>query len=209
MTITVLAKQVPDPEAIIEIEANGKGLAIEQKYITNLFDEYALEEALRIKQKLGAKVRVITLGGPKATEVLRKAIAMGADEVLLLDDVAFQEGDGFTTARALSKAIAIDMPELIICGRQGIDEDRGEVGPMVAEFLDLPLVGSVTKLDVQEGTLVVERTMEGSREVIEVSLPAVITAQKGLNEPRIPSGHGSDEGHEGRDSPGDPCGAGT
>ena len=186
MKITVLVKQVPDPEAIIEVEAGGKGLAIEQKYVVNLFDEYAVEEALRIKEKVGAKVKVIALGSPKATEVLRKAMAMGADEVSLLEDQAFQAGDGYATALALSKAVAREVPDLILCGRQGIDEDRGEVGAMVAEFLGLPHVGSVTKVDVEEGRVVVERTMEGSREVVEVVLPAVLTAQKGLNEPRIP-----------------------
>jgi electron transfer flavoprotein beta subunit len=186
MRITVLVKQTPDPEAAIEVERDGLGLAIEQRYATNLFDEYAVEEALRFKERLGAKVKVITLGGPKATEVLRKAIAVGVEEVLLLEDAAFQAGDGYATALALSRAIAREMPDLILCGRQGIDEDRAEVGPMVAEFLDLPHVGNATKIDAAGGKLVVERTMEGAHEVVEVALPAVITAQKGLNEPRIP-----------------------
>jgi electron transfer flavoprotein beta subunit len=186
MKIAVLVKQVPDPEAAIEVEAGGKGLTIEQKYSTNLFDEFAMEEALRIKEKLGAKVKAITLGGPKATEVLRKAIAMGADEVLFLEDEAFQAGDGYATALALSRAIAHEMPDLILCGRQGIDEDRSEVGPMVAEFLDLPHVGNATKIEVGDAKAVVERIMEGAHETVEVALPAVIAAQKGLNEPRIP-----------------------
>jgi electron transfer flavoprotein beta subunit len=111
---------------------------------------------------------------------------MGADEVLLLEDPAFQEGDGYSTALALSKAVAMEPADLILCGRQAIDDDRGEVGPMVAQFLNLPHVGGIVKLDVTEGIAVAERAIEGGREVVEVSLPAVMTAQKGLNEPRVP-----------------------
>ncbi len=187
MRITVLVKQVPDPEAAIEVEAGGKGLNIEQKFATNLFDDYAVEQALRIKEKTGATVKAATLGGAKATEALRKAIAMGVDDVLFLEDAAFQGGDSFATALALSKAIAREMPDLVLCGRQGIDEDKAEVGPMVAEFLNLPHVGSVTKVDVGDAKVVVERSMEGAREVVEVALPAVITSQKGPEEPRVPA----------------------
>ena len=186
MTIIVLVKQVPDPEAFVVVQADEKGLTVEQKFVTNLFDEYAIEEALRIKEKHGGKVRIISLGGPKAAEVLRTGLAMGADEVLLLEDPAFQEGDGYSTALALSRAIAMEPADLILCGRQAIDDDRGEVGPMVAQFLNLPHVGGITKLDVAEGAAVAERAIEGGKEVVEVSLPAVMTAQKGLNEPRVP-----------------------
>jgi electron transfer flavoprotein beta subunit len=186
MTIIVLAKQVPDSEASIEVQANGKELSIEQKFATNLFDEYAIEEALRIKEKHGGKVKIITLGGPKATEVLRSGIAMGADEVLLLEDAAFQEGDGYSTALALSKAVAKEPFDVLLCGRQALDYDRSEVGTMVAQFLDLAHVGGITKLDLAEGKAVAERPIEGRREIVEVSLPAVFTVQKGLNEPRVP-----------------------
>ena len=186
MTIVVLAKQVPDPEALVEVRSGGKELEIEQKFTTNLFDEFAIEEALRIREKHGGKVTVITLGGPKATELLRTALAMGADDVLFLEDPAFLEGDGYATALTLSKAIARQGADLVLCGRQAIDDDRGEVGPMVAEFLGLPHVGAVLKLDIGDGTARAERAVEGGREVVEVTLPAVITAAKGLNEPRVP-----------------------
>jgi electron transfer flavoprotein beta subunit len=186
MNIVVLAKQVPDPEAYVEIVSEGKSIEIEQKFASNLFDDVALEEALRIREKHGGKVKVITLGSDKAVEVLRTGISMGADEALLLDDEAFQQGDGSSTALALSKAAALEAFDIILCGRQAIDDDRAEVGPMVAQFLNLPHVGSIVKLDVEDGKAVAESAIEGGREVVEVVLPAVFTAERGLNEPRTP-----------------------
>lgn len=186
MNIVVLAKQVPDPEAYIEIVSDGKALQIEQKFASNLFDEYAIEEALRIKEKHGGKVKVITLGGGKATEMARTAIAMGADEAILLENAAFLDGDGYATALALSKAVGLEPFDIIFCGKQAIDDDRAEVGQMVAQFLNLPHVGGITKLEIAEGTASAECPIEGGKEVIEVPLPAVFTATKGLNEPRVP-----------------------
>jgi electron transfer flavoprotein beta subunit len=186
MNIVVLAKQVPDPEAYVEIVGEGRAIEIEQKYSSNLFDEIALEEALQIREKHGGKVKIISLGSGKAVEVLRTGISMGADEALLLEDQAFQNGDGMSTARALSKAIALEAFDIVLCGRQAIDDDRGEVGPMVAQFLGLPHVGNIVRLDVNEGKAVAESAMEGGREIVEVLLPAVFTAERGLNEPRTP-----------------------
>jgi electron transfer flavoprotein beta subunit len=186
MNIVVLAKQVADPEAYIEIVSDGKGLQIEQKFASNLFDEYAIEEALRIKEKQGGKVKVITLGGGKATEMARTAIAMGADEAVLLEDQAFFDGDGYATALALSKAVGLEPFDIILCGKQAIDDDRAEVGQMVAQFLNLPHVGGITNLEIAEGKAIAECPIEGGKEVIEVPLPAVFTATKGLNEPRVP-----------------------
>ena len=185
MNIVVLAKQVPDPEAFIELRGDGTKLEIEPKFATNLFDEFALEEALRIREKHGGKIRVITLGAGKATEVLRTGIAMGADEALLLEDEAFLNGDGYATALALSRAVAREPFDLILCGRQAIDDDRAEVGPMVAQFLDLPHAGGIMKLDINDGRATAECAIEGGREILEIPLPAVFTAQKGLNEPRV------------------------
>jgi electron transfer flavoprotein beta subunit len=186
MNIVVLAKQVPDPEAFVTIGGDGKELDIEQKFATNLFDDFALEEALRIKEKHGGKVKVITLGNGKASEVVRTGLAMGADEAILLEDEAFLNGDGFSIALALSKAAALEAFDIILCGKQAIDDDRGEVGPMVAQFLGLPHVGSIVKFDVADGKAMVESEIEGGKAVVEVILPAVFTAQKGLNEPRAP-----------------------
>jgi electron transfer flavoprotein beta subunit len=185
MNIVVLAKQVPDPEAYVEVRTDGSKLEIEQKFAANVFDEYALEEAVRIKEKHGGTVRVITLGGGKATEIVRTGIAMGADEGLLLDDDAFLDGDGYATALALSRAITREPFDIIICGKQAIDDDRGEVGQMVAQFLGIPHVGSVTKLDITDGKAISESPTEGGRTISETPLPALFTAQKGLNEPRV------------------------
>ncbi len=184
MTIIVLVKQVPDPEAFVEIAGDGKELRVEQKFTTNLFDDVALEEALRIRQKHGGKVKVISLGTGKAVEVLRNGIAMGADEALLLDDEALLNGDGYSTALALSRAAAQEPFQILLCGRQAVDDDRAEIGPMVAQFLDLPHVGGVVKLDVEEGGARAECATEAGREVVEVSLPAVFVVERGLNEPR-------------------------
>lgn len=185
MNIVVLAKQVPDPEAFVEVRTDGTKLEIEQKFASNVFDEYALEEAVRIKEMHGGTVRVITLGGGKATEIVRTGIAMGADEGVLLDDEAFFDGDGYVTALALSRAIQKNPFDIILCGRQAIDDDRGEVGQMVAQFLGIPHVGGVTKLDITDGRVIAESPSEGGKTISETPLPALFTAQKGLNEPRV------------------------
>ncbi|MCG2739244.1 MAG: electron transfer flavoprotein subunit beta/FixA family protein [Syntrophaceae bacterium] len=186
MNVVVLVKQIPDPEALVAIGGDGVSLDIEQKFAMNLFDEFAIEEALRIKAKHAGKVKVITLGSRKAIEALRTGIAMGADEAVLLEDEAFLAGDGYATALVLSRAIAKEPFDIILCGRQAIDDDRGEVGPMVAQFLGLPHVGGIVKLDVADGRAVAEVAVEGGKETVEVQLPALFTAQKGLNEPRVP-----------------------
>lgn len=186
MNIVVLVKQIPDPEALVAIGGDGVSLDIEQKFTLNLFDEFAIEEALRIKAKHTGKVKVIALGTNKAVEALRTGIAMGADEAMLLEDEAFSDGDGYATALALSRAIAKGPVDIILCGRQAIDADRGEVGQMVAQFLGLAHVGGIVKLDVADGKAVAEVAVEGGTETVEVQLPAIFTAQKGLNEPRVP-----------------------
>ena len=163
MNVVVLAKQVPDAEAAIEIKGEGARLEIEQKFATSIFDEFALEEALRIRERHGGRVKVVTLGAGKATEVLRTGIAMGADEALLLDHAAFLDGDGYATALALSRAVAKAPCDIVLCGKQAIDDDRGEVGPMVAQFLGLPHVGGVVKLDLARGKAVAESLTEGGK----------------------------------------------
>jgi electron transfer flavoprotein beta subunit len=186
MNIVVLVKQVPDPEALVSIGGDGARLEIEQKFTMSLFDEFALEEALRIKAKHTGKVKVISLGTSKAVEVLRTGIAMGADEAVLLEDAAFSGSDCYTTALALSRMVAREPFDIILCGRQAMDDDSGEVGQMVAQFLGLPHVGGIVKLDIEEGKAIAEVSVEGGKEVVEVRLPALFTAQKGLNEPRVP-----------------------
>ena len=203
MNIVVLAKQVPDAEALIEIKGAGERLEIEQKFAMSLFDEFALEEALRIKERTGGRVKVITLGTGKATEVLRTGIAMGVDEALLLDHEAFLGGDGYATALALSRAIAKEACDIVLCGKQAVDDDRGEVGPMVAQFLGLPHVGSVVKLDIADGKAMAESLVEGGRVVVGGG------ASRGLYRPERTERaegaphHGRDEGDEGPDTEGD------
>jgi electron transfer flavoprotein beta subunit len=186
MNVVVLVKQIPDPEALVAIGGDGQSLDIEQKFALNMFDEFAIEEALRIKAKHPGKVKVMALGSGKAIEALRTGIAMGADEAMLLEDEAFLDGDGYATALALSRAIAKEPVDIILCGRQAIDADRGEVGQMVAQLLGLPHVGGIVKLDVADGKAIAEVAVEGGKETVQVQLPAVFTAQKGLNEPRVP-----------------------
>ncbi len=187
MNIVVLVKQVPDSEAKIEIQPDGSGLEIENKHELNYFDELAIEEALKIKEDAGGIVTLVTLGPKSSVDVLRKGMAMGADETIHLDDVAFEGGDGFCTAKVLARAIEQISYDLIIAGRKATDEDAAEVGPMVAEFLKIPHVSGIIDLELSEdhGSVVVEREIEGGKEVLRCFLPALLTAQKGLNEPRV------------------------
>ncbi len=189
MDVIVLVKRVPDPEAQIEVKGDGTGVAVEERYVMNFFDNLAVEEAIRIKEKVGGKVTAITLGPPSSVEVLRTALAMGVDEAILVEDEAFQGEDEFATARVLAKVVESLPHDLILCGREAFDDSSGIVGSLVGKFLGLPVVTMITKLEVypEEGRVEVERDVEEGREVLSVSLPAVLTAQKGLNEPRVPS----------------------
>jgi electron transfer flavoprotein beta subunit len=188
MHILVLVKQVPDTEAIIRAQSDTQ-LDIENKYALNFFDEFAVEEALRIKEKVGeGTVTVLTLGSKKATDALRRGIAMGADEAFQIEDPALQEGDGYTTARVLATFVEGRDYDLILCGKQAIDDDSGAVGPALAQFLGIPYLTSIVELKIvaDKREAQAAREIEGGREIVTCSLPALFTAQKGLNEPRIP-----------------------
>ncbi|MBI5166557.1 MAG: electron transfer flavoprotein subunit beta/FixA family protein [candidate division NC10 bacterium] len=191
MKIIVCLKQVPDTAATIKVKPDGSGVETEGiTYVINPYDEFALEEALRIKERLGeGEVTVITLGPPKAKEALRTALAMGADKGVHLSDPAFEGGDSYATAKALARAIQGLPYDLILCGKQAVDDDAAQVGPAMAELLGLPQACVITKLEIDANRkkAVVHRQIEGASEIMEVSLPAVFTAQKGLNEPRYPS----------------------
>lgn len=189
MHIVVLVKQVPDSEATVQVKADGSAVEIEDRYTLNFFDSLAVEEALRIKEQVGSVlVTVITLGGQKAIEALRTGLAMGADQAVVLDDPAFAGGDEYATATALAAAIKGMQVDLILCGKEAFDDSSGIVGPLVAEFLGIPHVTSVVKVDItpEKGSAVIEREIEGGKEVIKVSLPVLLSAQKGLNEARVP-----------------------
>jgi len=188
LNILVFIKQVADTEARILIKSDNKSLEIENKYNLNFFDEFAVEEAIRLKTKLkDSKVIVCTCGGKKAIEALRTAIAMGADQAYLIDNTDVDTEDPLITAKILAGYAKKEGFDIILCGRQAIDDENGAIGPMVAEFLNIPHISAIMKLDVKdEKHMIVERDAEGARQTFEVELPALFTTQKGINEPRVP-----------------------
>jgi electron transfer flavoprotein beta subunit len=189
MNIIVCIKQVPETtEVKINPETNTlirEGV----KSIINPFDMYAIEEGLRFKEKLGAKVMVISMGPPQAEAALREAISMGVDEGVLICDRAFAGSDTWATSYTLSAAIKkIGAFDLILCGKQASDGDTAQVGPGISTHLDIPQVTYVKKIEeVKDKTMRVERMMEEGYEIIETSLPALLTVVKEINEPRLPS----------------------
>jgi electron transfer flavoprotein beta subunit len=192
MNSIVCLKEVPDTETRIEVR-DGKVVEEGIQYVVNPYDEFALEEALKWQEEVGGKVTLVSLGPERARESILKGLAMGADEVYQLSDEAFLGGDAYATAKALAAAIkALGEYDVIFCGKQAVDADNAAVGVMLAEMLDLPHVSVVSKLeiDAEAKSARAERDIEGGREVIELPLPAVVTAQKGLNEPRYPSFRG-------------------
>jgi electron transfer flavoprotein beta subunit len=187
--IAVLIKQVPDSEAAVQVKADGSGVEIEDRYTLNFFDSLAVEEALRIKEQGGdTLVTIITLGAQKAVEALRTGLAMGADQAILLDDPAFVDGDEYASATVLAAALKGMQVDLILCGREAFDDSSGVVGPLVAEFLGIPHVTSVVKLELSadKQSALIEREIEGGKEMLKVPLPVLVSAQKGLNEARVP-----------------------
>jgi electron transfer flavoprotein beta subunit len=189
MNIVVCLKQVPGTTEV-KIDPNTNTL-IRQGIpnIINPFDTYALEEAVRLKEKHGGKVTVITMGPSQADAALREAVSLGADEVVLLSDRAFSGADTWATANTLTKAILkLGSHDLIICGRQTIDGDTGQVGPEMAEMLNVPFIAYVSKIEeIKEKYLRVSRMVEDGHEVLETTLPAIITVAKEINVPRLPS----------------------
>ncbi len=192
MNSIVCLKEVPDTETRIEVRS-GKVVEEGIQYVVNPYDEFALEEALKWQEQLGGKVTLVCLGPERARESILKGLAMGADEVYHLTDEAFLDGDAYSTARALAAAIGkLGDYDAIFCGKQAVDDDNAAVGIMLAEMLDVPHVSVVSKLEIDTDARMAraERDIEGGKEVVETPLPAVITAQKGLNEPRYPSFRG-------------------
>jgi len=186
MKIVVCINHVPDTETRVTIAQDGKTIdKTNVNYILNPYDEFAIEECLRLKERFGGDVIAISLGGDAHKETLRKALAMGVDRAILLRDDSTR--DSFAVAKALAEAIKDLSPDIIFFGKQSIDYDDAQVGTLVAEMLALPSVSVVVKLEITDGKATVQREIEGGHEVVEASLPAVFTAQKGLNEPRYPS----------------------
>jgi electron transfer flavoprotein beta subunit len=186
MKVAVCVNHVPDTEAKIKIGADGRSIdKAGVNYILSPYDEIAVEEALRIREKFKGEVIVLSLGGDAHKDTLRKTLAMGADKAILLKDEARR--DSFAVAFGLAQELKTLAPDVVLFGKQSIDYDDAQVGTLVAELLGLPSVSVVTKLDIQERTAVCEREIEGGKEIVETTMPAVFHAQKGLNEPRYPS----------------------
>jgi len=186
MKIVVCVKQVPDTETRIRI-ADGKVAESDVNWIVSPYDEFALEEALKIKESKGGEVVLLSLGPERVVSALRSGLAMGADSAIHLKDPKFDEADTLGTAHALAAAVKTLSPDLVLTGQQGVGGDNSQIPGMLAEILDWPQVTVAVKVEVQDGKAVVEREIEGARETWETTLPAVISAQKGLNEPRYAS----------------------
>ena len=189
MNIIVCIKQVPDTTNVrIDPETNTLVRTGVQSII-NPFDMYAIEEALRLKEKFCGLVTIITMGPPQAEEALREAISLGADEAILVSDRAFAGSDTWATSYTLSKAIQkIGKFDIVICGKQAIDGDTAQVGPGVAAFLDIPQITFVKKIEeIKDSMIRAERMTEEGYDIVEAPLPCLITVVKEINEPRLPS----------------------
>ncbi|HWJ02692.1 MAG TPA: electron transfer flavoprotein subunit beta/FixA family protein, partial [Verrucomicrobiae bacterium] len=186
MNIVVLVKQVFDTEAKIVIGPDGKIDDNNVTLIMNPYDENAVEEGLLLKEKFGGEVVVVSVGTAKAQETLRTALAMGADRAVLISDPALEGASDYAVANALAKAVSGLNPDIVLTGRVAIDFGT-KIAGRVAEALGVPHVNVVTKLEVAGSTAVATREVDGGVEIIEVPLPAVISAQKSLNNPRYPT----------------------
>jgi electron transfer flavoprotein beta subunit len=194
MKIIVFAKQVMDPETPqASFRINEATNTVEPVQgiapVVNGFDENAVEAALKVREKVGdATITVITLGKDLVMDVIKKPLSMGANELILLQDDAFDGSDANSTAYALAQAAKkVGEFDLIICGRQASDTDRSQVGVGVAEFLGIPAITIGKSVDVQDGTVVVERVRTDGSEVVEAPLPALVTVSNELGEPRYPT----------------------
>ncbi|NOU98975.1 electron transfer flavoprotein subunit beta/FixA family protein [Paenibacillus planticolens] len=185
MDIFVLLKQTFDTEEKIVLQ----GGSVQEdgvKFVINPYDEYAVEQAIQLRDEFGGKVTLLSVGPDRTAEALRTALAMGADEAILITDDRIQ-GDEFEVAEILAQYLRGQSFDLVLGGNFSVDNGAGQVAIRIASLLDLPHVASITKLDISGGVAVAHRDAEGDMEVIEVPLPALFTAQQGLNEPRYPS----------------------
>ncbi|MDR1784219.1 MAG: electron transfer flavoprotein subunit beta/FixA family protein [Endomicrobium sp.] len=189
MNVIVCIKQVPSLTDVQIDPENGRLKRDGVESVINPFDEYAIEEGVRIREKVGGKVVVITMGPPQAESALREALSRGADEAFLISDRAFRGSDTLATSYTLSSAIKfIGNYDIIICGKQALDGDTAQVGPGVAEMLNIPHIAYVKKIELLGDKLIrVERMMEDGYDLIESSFPILLTVVKEINIPRIPS----------------------
>jgi electron transfer flavoprotein beta subunit len=188
VNIVVCVKQVPDTEAQIKVKSDGSGIDESGiKWVMSPYDEFGLEAGLRLKEKFGGEVTIVSLGPARVMETIRTALAMGGDKGIHICDPVLDGGDAYTTATALAAAIKAVPHDIIFCGQRAIDDDAGQVGPILAELLGIPQLTVVTKVDVDGNSIKVIKPIEGAQLLMESTLPCVVTAQKGLNEPRYAS----------------------
>lgn len=188
MNIIVCIKQVPDTaEVRINPETNTL-IRDGVPSIINPYDMHAIEAGLRVKEIVGGRVTVMTMGPPQAESALRDAISMGADDAVLLTDRAFAGSDTWATSYTLSRAVEKIGAEIVICGKQAIDGDTAQVGPEMAEFLNIPHISYIRKIEeIRPDSIKVQRLMDDGYDIVESSLPVLLTVVKELNEPRLPS----------------------
>ena len=191
MKIIVILKQVPDTETKIKVKGDGSGIETDGiKYVISPYDEYAIEEALKLKEKVGDSTVTVACAGPdRVLESIRTALAMGADDAIHINDAALEGADSLGVAKALAKGIQEHGFDIIFGGKQGIDLDQSQTPSALAEILDIPQVSVIAKFEIADdkSNATVTRRIEGGEEIIETSLPALFTCEKGLNEPRYAS----------------------
>ncbi|MGE7907418.1 electron transfer flavoprotein subunit beta/FixA family protein [Peribacillus sp. NPDC094092] len=186
MNIFVTIKRTFDTEekiVVIGNEIDDRGV----EFVINPYDEYAVEEAILLREKHGGSVTVVTVGDEESEKELRTALAMGADKAVLIEKEDIEESDQATTALLLAAFLQDQPYDLIIGGNVSIDNGSGQIGPRVAELLNIPQVTTITNIDIIDEKATIVRDVEGDEETVEVSLPILVTAQQGLNEPRYPS----------------------
>ncbi|ARK29983.1 electron transfer flavoprotein subunit beta/FixA family protein [Halalkalibacter krulwichiae] len=186
MNIFVILKRTFDTEEKITI-SNGKVNEDGAEFIINPYDEYAVEEAITLRDAHGGEVTVITVGEEESEKELRTALAIGADKAVLINNEDVEDFDQFSTSSILAAYLKEKEVDIILAGNVAVDNGSGQVGPRLAEELGIPALTTITKLTVDGGKATVERDIEGDVEVVEVSLPLLVTCQQGLNEPRYPS----------------------
>ena len=188
MNIIVCIKQVPDTSEVrIDPETNTL-IRDGVPSIINPYDMHAIEAGLQIREKVGGRITVLTMGPPQAESALRDAVSMGADDAILLTDRSFAGSDTWATSYTLAKAVAKIGADIVLCGKQAIDGDTAQVGPEMAEFLNIPHISYIRAIeDVQNASIRVQRLMDDGYDIVESSLPVLLTVVKELNQPRLPS----------------------
>lgn len=188
MEIVVLLKQVPATESLIGIAEDGTSIKVDDiKWVINPYDEFAVEEALRIKENHGGMVTILSVGSEKTVEAIRTALAMGADRGILINDPESAGYDGLKTARILAAVLKETPFDLIIAGQRAVDDDNFMVGTATAELLNIPSIPMVIKQEMTDSGIRCHKTVEGGTVVLEAPLPVLFTTQRGLNEPRYAS----------------------